>query len=101
MPGDFLDIRPLNWDEIIDDIDDYENWADPGALSGRCSCPGNDNDNDDGESEEEMQGGVKLTRTGKGTEDRKGKGKATEDGKRKGKVKVKGNSKEAELDMEC
>jgi len=33
-PGNFLPVRPLNWDEIIDEDDDDENWADPGAPSG-------------------------------------------------------------------
>jgi len=28
-PGDFLAVRPLNCDEIIDDGDDDENWVDP------------------------------------------------------------------------
>jgi len=31
-PGDFLAIRPLNCDEIIDEDDDDENWADSGAV---------------------------------------------------------------------
>jgi hypothetical protein len=57
-PGDFLAVRPLNWDEIIDEDDDDENWEDPGAPSGGRSCPGNGNNNDDGEGEEDMQGGV-------------------------------------------
>jgi hypothetical protein len=47
-PGDFLAIRPLNWDETIDEEDDDENWADPGGPSGGRSCPGHDNDNDHG-----------------------------------------------------
>ena len=33
-PGDFLAIRQLNWDEIIDEDDDDENWSDPGVSSG-------------------------------------------------------------------
>jgi hypothetical protein len=33
-PGDFLAVRPLNWDEIIDKDDDNDNWADPGVPSG-------------------------------------------------------------------
>jgi len=56
-PGDFLAIRPLNWDGIINEDDDDENCADPGAPSGGRSHPGNDNDNDDGEDEEDTQGG--------------------------------------------
>jgi hypothetical protein len=30
-PGDFLAVRPLNWDEIMEEDDDDDNWADPGA----------------------------------------------------------------------
>ena len=92
-PGDFLAVRPLNWDEIIDEDDDDDNWADPGAPSGGRSRPGDGNDNDDGESEEDTQGGEKGTGKGKGTKDGKGKGKATEDGKGKGKGNGKGNGK--------
>ena len=92
-PGDFLAVRPLNWDEILDEDDDDDIWAHPGAPSGGRSRPGDSNDNDDGGSEEATQGGEKGTGTGKGTKDGKGKGKATEDGKGKGKGKGKGNSK--------
>jgi hypothetical protein len=52
-PGNFLAVRPLNWDEIIDKDDDDENWVDPGAPSGGRSRPGDDNDNDDGEGEDD------------------------------------------------
>jgi hypothetical protein len=83
-PGDFLAVRPLNWDEIIDEDDDDDNWADPGAPSNGRSCPGDDNNNDDGKSEEDTQGSEKGTRKGKGTKDGKGKGNATDDGKGKG-----------------
>jgi len=72
-PGNFLAGRPLNWDEIIDEDVDDENWADPGAPSGGRSRPGNGNDNDYGEGEEDTQGGDKGTVKGKGTKDRKGK----------------------------
>jgi len=82
-PGDFLAIRPLNWDEIIDEDDDDQNWADPGAPRGGRSRPGDDNDNDNGEGEEDTQGSEKGT----------GEGKATIDGKGKGKGKGKGNGK--------
>jgi len=92
-PGDFLAVRPLNWDEIIDEDNDDDNWADPGAPSGGRSPPGDGNDNDDGESEEDTQGGEKGTGKGKGTKDGKGKGKATEDGKGRGNGKAKRNSK--------
>jgi len=92
-PGDLLAVRPLNWDEIIDEDDDDENKADPGAPSSGRSCPGDDNDNDDGEGEEDTQGGEKGTAKGKGTKHGKEKVKLTEDGKGKGKGKGKGNSK--------
>jgi len=68
-PGDFLAIRPLNWDEIIDEDDDDENWADHGSPSGGRSRPGNGNGNDNGEGEEDTQGGEKGTGKGKGTKD--------------------------------
>jgi len=74
-PGDFLAVRPLNSDEIIDENDDDENWVDPGAPSGGQRRHGEDNDNDDGEGEEDTQGGEKGTGKGKGTKDGKGKGK--------------------------
>jgi hypothetical protein len=97
-PGDFLAVRPLNWDEIIDEEDDDETWPEPGAPSRGRSRPGDDNDNDDGKGDEDTQGGAKGT----------GKGKGTKDGMGKGKVKGKGNSKgkgivklyEADLDTE-
>jgi len=47
-PGDFLAVRPMHWDETIDEYDDDENWGDPGAPSGGMTRPGDDNDNDDG-----------------------------------------------------
>jgi len=91
-PGDFLAVRPLNWDEIIDEDDDDDNWVDPGAPSGGRSRPSDGNDNDDSEGEEDTQGGEKGTGKGKGTKDGqgKGKGKATEEGKGKGKGNGKG-----------
>jgi hypothetical protein len=52
-PGDFLAVRPLKWDEIIDEDDDDDNWADPGAPSGGRSRRGKGNDNDDGEGKED------------------------------------------------
>jgi len=87
--GDFLAVRPLNWDEIIDDDDDDENWADPRAPSGGRSRPGDDNHNDDGEGEEDMQGSEKGTGKGKGTKHGKGKGKGKGKGNGKGKGIVK------------
>jgi len=91
-PGDFMAIGPLNWDEMIDEDDDDENWADPGARSGGRSHPGDGNDNDNCEGDEDMQGGKKGSRKEEGTKDREGKGKATVDGKGKWKGKGKGNS---------
>jgi hypothetical protein len=84
-PGNFLGVRPLNWDEIIDEDDDDENWADPRAPSGGWSRPGNDTDNDNGECDEDTQGGVKGTGKGKGRKDGKGKGNRKGNGKGKGK----------------
>jgi hypothetical protein len=82
-PGDFLAVRPLNWDEIIDEDDDDGNWADQGAPSGGRSRTGDGNHNDNHEGDEDTQGGDKGT----------GKGKRTMDGKGKGKGKGKGNGK--------
>jgi hypothetical protein len=73
-PGEFMADRPLNWDEIIDENDDNENWVDIGALSGGSRRPGDGNENDNGEGEEDMEGGGKGTGKGKGTKDTKGKG---------------------------
>jgi len=84
-PGDFLAVRPLNWDEIIDKDGDDEHWADPGAPSGARSRPGDCNGNHDREGEEDTQGGEKGTGKGKGTKEVKGK--------RKGKGKGNGNGK--------
>jgi len=91
-PGDFLAIGLLNWDEIIDEKNDDENWVDSGALSGGRSRSSNGNDNDNGEGEEDTQGGEKGTRKGKGTKHGKGKwkGNATEEGKGKGMGNSKG-----------
>jgi len=83
-PGDFLAIRQLNWDEIIDEDDDDENWADPGVPSSGRSRPGDGNDNDNGEGEEDTQGGAKGT--GKGREQRTGTG----NGRGRGREMVKG-----------
>jgi len=86
-PGNFLGVRPLNWDGIIDKDDDDENWADPGAPSSGKSRPGNGNDNDNGEGEEDTQGGEKGTGKRKGTTDGKGKVQGKGKGKWKGKGK--------------
>jgi hypothetical protein len=86
-PGDFLAVRPLNGDEVIDEHHDDDNWPDPGAPSGGRRSPSAVNDNDDSQGEEDTQGGEKGTGKGKGTKDGKGKGnwKATEEGKGNGK----------------
>jgi hypothetical protein len=84
-PGDFREVRPLNWDEIIEQDDDDDSWADPGAPSCRSMRPGYGNDIEVGESEENTQGAQKATGKGKGTQDGKGK--------RKGKGKGNGTGK--------
>ena len=84
-PGNFLAVRPLNWDEMIEEDDMEENWADPGAPSSGTNRPGIGNDNDDGEGEDDMEGGEKGTGEGKGTKDGKGKGKGKGKGNGKGK----------------
>jgi len=71
-PGDLLSIRPLNWDEVIDEVDDDENWADPGGPSSGQSDPGDDNDNDKGDDEEDSKGGEKGTGKETGTKDGRG-----------------------------
>jgi hypothetical protein len=93
-PGDFRDIGPLNWNEIVDEDDDNdENWADPGALSGALSLPSDGKDNDDSKGAEDTQGSDKETAESKGAMDKKGTWKETEDGKwlRNGTGKGKGN----------
>jgi hypothetical protein len=84
-PGDCLAVRPLIWDDIVDEDDDDENWADPGAPSDGRSRPGDGSDNDNGEGEEDTQGGEKGTGKGKETKDVKGKGKGKGNGNGKGK----------------
>jgi len=95
--GNLLAVRPLNWDEIIEDDDDDKKCADRAAPSGERSCPANDNDDNNGEGEEERQGGGKGFGKGNGTKDGKGegKGKGKGEGKamEKGKGKGKGHSK--------
>jgi len=86
-PGDFRAIRPLNWDEIMDEDFEDQYRVHPGVPSGGRSCPSVGNDNDNGEGEEDAQCGEKGTRKVKGTKDGKGQGKA------KGKGKGKGNGK--------
>jgi len=74
---------------IIDEDDDDENWADPGALSSGRSPPGDGNGNDNGEGEEDTQGGEQGTGKGKGTKHREGEGKGKGKGNGKGKAIVK------------
>ena len=74
-------LRPLNWDEKIDKVEDDENWVDPGAWSSGKSRPSNGNHNDNGEGEEDKQGGAKGT----------GKEKGANNGQGNGKGKGKGN----------
>jgi hypothetical protein len=81
----------LNWDEIINEDDDDDNWADPGVPSGGMSRHGDGNDNDDGEGEADTQGSEKETGNGKGTKDGKWKWKGKEKGNGKGKGIGKGN----------
>jgi hypothetical protein len=57
--GDFLAVGPLNLDEIIDQGDDDENWADSGEPSGGSSHPSDGNGYDDSECEKLTQGGDK------------------------------------------
>jgi len=81
-------VRPLNWDQIIDEDDDDENWAHSGAPSGGRSRHGGEDDIDVGEGAVVTPGGEKGNRKGKGTKDgkRKWKGKGKGNGKGKGIV---------------
>jgi hypothetical protein len=60
-PGDFLTVRPLKWNEIINKDDDAENWADHRAPRSGRNRHGDGNQSDDGEGDEDMQGGQKRT----------------------------------------
>ena len=73
---------------IIDEDDDDENWADPGAPSGGRSCPGDGNENDDGKGEDDMQGCGKGQ--GQGREQRIGKGRGRQPRTERGKGRVRG-----------
>ena len=60
-PGDFLAVRQLNRDVIIDkDVDD-ETSVDPGTPSCGRTHPGDSNDNDESYGEYDMQGREKVT----------------------------------------
>jgi hypothetical protein len=61
-PRTLLAVRPLNWDEIIDENDDDENCAAHRTPCAGWSRPGDDNVNDNGKGEEDTQGGGKGTR---------------------------------------
>jgi hypothetical protein len=76
-PGDFLAVRPLIRDEIIEEDDDADNWTDPCAPMGGRNRPSDGNDNEDRKSYEDTQGGEQGTGKRMGTMDGKGKGKAT------------------------
>jgi hypothetical protein len=91
-PGNFLAIRPWNWDEIIDKVNDNENWAVPTVPRGEWSCAsdGNGNGNGNGEGAEYTQAGEKGTGNGNGSTDGKGNEKRMSTEKRKGKGKRKG-----------
>jgi hypothetical protein len=92
-PGDLLAVRPLSWDEIIDEDDDDDTWVDPGTPSGGRSRPSHGNDNDDSKGEEDTQSSEIGTGKGKGTKDGKGKGKGKATNKWKGKGKGNGKGK--------
>jgi hypothetical protein len=64
-PGDYLAVRPLNLDAIIDTDDDDDIWVDPRAPSGGRCRPADGYDNDNGEGEEGNTGCEKGTRKGK------------------------------------
>jgi hypothetical protein len=91
-PCDFLAVGPLNWDEIIDEDDVDENWADPGPPIGGRSNPSNGIENDHSNGDEDRKGGQNGTRKGKGKKDGQGtgKGKATKEWKGQGKGNGKG-----------
>jgi hypothetical protein len=95
-PGDFLAVRPLNSDDIIEEDNGDVDLADPRQPSGGRSSPGDGNDNDNGECEEDRHGSAKSTGKGKGTNDGQGKGK----GKGKGNGKGEGTVKLYEADSD-
>jgi hypothetical protein len=83
-PGNFLTVRELTSDELIDEDDDDQNCADPGAPGGGRSRPRDDNGDDTGEEEKHLQGGEKWTGKGKGIKDGKGNGKGKGNGNSNG-----------------
>jgi hypothetical protein len=110
-PGHFLALRPLDWDEIMNEVDGDENWANRAAPSGGRCCPSEGNDHYDREGEEDTLGGEKGPGKEKGRKAGKGKGKgkwqgkrkAMEEGKGKGDDKGKGNVEQTpgEDDISC
>jgi hypothetical protein len=82
-PADFLHVRPLNCDDIINVNDTDDNWADPVGASARLICAGDSSDNDDSDGEEDTQSCDKGIGKEKGTKDGKRTEKVTEDGKGK------------------
>jgi len=56
-PSNYLGVRQLNCDKIIDKVDDEQNWVDPGVWSGGRRDPCIGNVNDDGDSGVNRQGG--------------------------------------------
>jgi len=92
-PGNILAVRPLNWDEIIEEDNDNKNWVDPGGPSSGRSHPHNGDYDHEGEGEQDRQGGDAGTRKGKGRKNGKITWKATQDRKGKGMGKRKGNGK--------
>jgi hypothetical protein len=84
-PATFLAVRSLNWDEIFEEDDDGENWADPDGPSSGCSCPRDGSYNHDRDGEENRQGGEAGSGTGKGTMNGKRKERRLRMGRGKGR----------------
>ena len=81
----FLAIRPPYWDEIIDGVEDNDNWADPEWPITGMTLPSHGNEIDDGEGQEDWQGGENGTAIRQGTKDGKTKWKWKGMGNGKGK----------------
>jgi hypothetical protein len=86
-PGDFMAVGPWICNEITNEYNDDDNWADRRVPSCAWSRPRDGNDPDHSGGEEDMLGGETGNGKGKGTEGGKGKekGKATDEGKGQGK----------------
>jgi len=87
---EYVAIRPLNRNEIIDVDDEIVEGADPGALSWLRSFLGNANGNDHSAGEEDKLGSEKRIWLGKQAKIGMSHGKAIEDVKGKCKQKEKG-----------